>query len=206
MMFETNYSSQIEVDGEPLWHMKHSDRLISADGQHLRRMRSKIGMVFQHFNLFSHISAPRDVADPVRTVLGISVPDATELARELLVMGGLQNELHANPARQLSGQQQRLAIACALAMRPSIMLFDEISWALDPELLGGVLKVSRMLAREHDLTMIMFTHQMFFAKDIADRVLFFEGGCIVEQGEPDQVFGSPQNDRTPICVNSVLET
>lgn len=206
MMFETNYSSQIEVDGEPLWHMKHSDRLIPADEQHLRRMRSKIGMVFQHFNLFSHTSAPRYVADPVRTVFGISVPDATELARELLVMVGLQTRLHAYPARQLSVQQQRLAIACALAMRPSIMLFDDITSALDPELLGGVLKVLRMLAREHDPTMIMFTHQMFFAKDIADRVLFFEGGCIVEQGEPEQVFGSPQNERTLICVNSVLET
>ena len=205
MTLETIDSGQIEVDGQPLWHMKQGDRLVPADEQHLRRMRSKIGMVFQQFNLFPHMTALRNVADPVRTVLGITGPEATERARELLVMVGLQDKLDAYPARLSGGQQQRVAIARALAMRPRIMLFDEITSALDPELVGEVLNVLRMLAREHDLTMIMVTHQMGFAKDIADRVLFFEGGRIVEQGEPEKVFGSPQNERTRAFVKAVLE-
>lgn len=198
-------AGEIELDGEPLWHMRRGGSLVAADERHLRRMRGKVGMVFQHFNLFPHMTALRNVADPVRTVLGVSKHEAMERAEELLALVGLQDKLDTYPAKLSGGQQQRVAIARALAMRPRIMLFDEITSALDPETVGEVLNVLRMLAREHDLTMIMVTHQMGFAKEIADRVLFFEGGCIAEEGRPSQIFGSPQNERTRAFVKAVQQ-
>src|SRR5262249_24276269 len=126
-------------------------------------------------------------------------------AAELLTLVGLQDKLMAYPAKLSGGQQQRVAIARALAMRPRVMLFDEITSALDPELVGEVLNVLRMLAFEHDLTMIMVTHMMGFAKEIADRVLFFERGRITEEGKPAQLFGSPSNERTRAFIRAVLE-
>jgi polar amino acid transport system ATP-binding protein len=138
-------------------------------------------------------------------VLRLPRPEAVERARKLLALVGLQDKLDSYPAKLSGGQQQRVAIARALAMRPRIMLFDEITSALDPELVGEVLLVLRMLARKHDLTMIMVTHQMGFAKDIADRVLFFEGGRIVEQGKPAQIFSCPKSERTRAFLKAVLE-
>ena len=205
MTLETVNGGEIEVEGEPLWHMRRNDKVVSADEAHLRRMRTKIGMVFQQFNLFPHMTALRNVYDPVMTVLGIGKEKAIERAVELLTMVGLEDKLNAFPAQLSGGQQQRVAIARALAMRPRIMLFDEITSALDPELVGEVLNVIRKLAHEHDLTMIIVTHEMRFAREIADRVVFLDGGRIAEQGKPAQIFENPQNERTRMFLRSVLE-
>lgn len=204
MTLEPIDGGEIEVEGEAMWHVKRNGRAAPADESHLRHIRSKIGMVFQQFNLFPHMTALGNVCAPLMTVLHLSRDEATNRATELLVRVGLQDKLHSYPAKLSGGQQQRVAIARALAMRPRVMLFDEITSALDPEIVGEVLNVLRMLAHEHDLTMIMVTHQFDFAKDIADRVLFFDQGRIIEQGKPAEIFNSPQNERTRAFVNAVL--
>ncbi len=205
MTLERINSGEIEIDGEPLWHMRKGGRLVAANEAHLRRMRSKVGMVFQQFNLFPHWTALKNVINPCRTVLGIPLEEATARAEELLALVGLKDKLNEYPGRLSGGQQQRVAIARALALRPRVMLFDEVTSALDPELVGEVLNVLRMLAHEHDLTMIMVTHQMGFAREIADRVLFFEKGRIAEQGTPDKVFNNPDSERTRAFLNAVLQ-
>jgi polar amino acid transport system ATP-binding protein len=205
MTLERIDAGEIEVDGEPLWHTRRNGRLVPSDEAHLRRMRRQIGMVFQQFKLFPHMTALHNVADPLRTVLRLSPGVATERAVELLTLVGLRDKVDAYPARLSGGQQQRVAIARALAMRPRIMLFDEITSALDPELVGEVLNVLRMLAQEHDLTMLMVTHHLGFAKEIADRVLFLEGGRIVEEGKPADLFTNPRHERTRAFVKAVLE-
>ena len=153
---------------------------------HLRRIRGKIGMVFQHFNLFPHMTALKNCMEAPCTVLKLPKREAEERARELLAMVGLGDKLNHYPSQLSGGQQQRVAFARALAMRPKVMLFDEVTSALDPELVGEVLNVIRKLGAEHDLTMLMVTHQMGFAKEFADRVCFFYGGKIAEQGPPDR--------------------
>lgn len=195
----------IEVDGEPLTHMQRNGNLVPADRQHLRRVRGKIGMVFQHFNLFPHMTALENCTAAPVNVLGLSRQEATERATELLAMVGLADKLDAYPARLSGGQQQRVAIARALAMRPKVMLFDEVTSALDPELVSEVLNVIRRLGEEHDLTMLMVTHQMGFAREFAHRVCFFDQGRIAEQGPPSQVFSEPQNERTRAFLSAVLE-
>ncbi len=205
MTLERINSGEIEIDGEPLWHMRRGERLVAANEAHLRRMRAKVGMVFQQFNLFPHWTALKNVVNPCRTVLGISAAEATARAEELLALVGLKDKLNEYPGRLSGGQQQRVAIARALALRPRVMLFDEVTSALDPELVGEVLNVLRMLAHEHDLTMIMVTHQMGFAREIADRVLFFEKGRIAEEGTPDKVFNNPDSERTRAFLNAVLQ-
>jgi polar amino acid transport system ATP-binding protein len=204
MTLEPIDSGEIVVDGEALWHTRRGDREFPADERHLRHMRTKIGMVFQQFNLFHHFTALNNVRDPLMTVLKLSRKTATERAIETLELVGLQDKLTSYPAQLSGGQQQRVAIARALAMRPKVMLFDEVTSALDPELVGEVLNVLRQLAQEHDLTMIMVTHQMDFAREIADRVLFLDGGEIVEQGEPASLFSNPQNERTRTFLRAIL--
>ncbi|WP_137391528.1 ectoine/hydroxyectoine ABC transporter ATP-binding protein EhuA [Rhodoligotrophos defluvii] len=205
MTLEPIDGGEIEIDGEPLWHMRKNGKLVAANEAHLRKMRAKVGMVFQHFNLFPHWSALKNVMNPVCTVLGLAKTEAQARAEELLALVGLKDKLHALPSSLSGGQQQRVAIARALAMRPRVMLFDEVTSALDPELVGEVLNVLRLLAHEHDLTMIMVTHQMGFAREIADRVLFFEKGRIVEEGKPQKVFTAPESDRTRAFLNAVLQ-
>ncbi len=195
----------IYVDGEPLTHMPGNGGLVPASQAHLRRVRAKIGMVFQHFNLFPHMTALGNCMEAPVTVLGLSKPEAQERAVELLAMVGLKDKTAHYPAQLSGGQQQRVAIARALAMRPKVMLFDEVTSALDPELVGEVLNVIRRLGREHDLTMLMVTHQMGFAKEFADRVCFFYQGKICEQGAPQDLFGAPQNPRTQQFLRAVLE-
>ncbi|MFQ5764314.1 MAG: ectoine/hydroxyectoine ABC transporter ATP-binding protein EhuA [Rhodospirillales bacterium] len=195
----------IWVDGEPLTHMRAGDRLVPADAKHLRRMRSKIGMVFQHFNLFPHMTAVRNCMEAPMTVLGLAKDEAYERSEALLNMVGLGDKLDQHPGQLSGGQKQRVAIARALAMRPKVMLFDEVTSALDPELVGEVLNVIRKLAHAHDLTMLIVTHQMDFAGDFADRVCFFSDGRIAEQGPPAQIFTDPQNDRTRQFLSAVLE-
>jgi len=195
----------IHVDGEPLTHMMKNGALVPADKSHIRRVRGKIGMVFQSFNLFPHMTALQNCIEAPMTVLGMTRAEATARAAELLAMVGLSEKRDHYPSQLSGGQQQRVAIARALAMRPRVMLFDEVTSALDPELVGEVLQVIRKLGKEHDLTMLMVTHQMGFAREFADRVCFFYQGRICEQGPPEQFFSAPRNERTRQFLNAVLE-
>jgi polar amino acid transport system ATP-binding protein len=198
-------SGMIEVDGEPLTHMRRHGTLVSANDRHVRQVRSKIGMVFQSFNLFPHMTALRNTIEAPQRSLGMCRRDAVERGRELLSMVGLSDKCDHYPSQLSGGQQQRVAIARALAMRPKVMLFDEVTSALDPELCGEVLNVVRRLGSEHNLTMLMVTHQMGFAKEFADRVCFFSQGKIIEQAPPQQFFSSPQHERTQQFLRAVRE-
>jgi polar amino acid transport system ATP-binding protein len=195
----------IEVEGEPLTHMRRNGALVPASERHVREVRRKIGMVFQSFNLFPHMTALQNTIEAPLRVLGMSKRDANERGRELLSMVGLDDKCNHYPSQLSGGQQQRVAIARALAMRPKVMLFDEVTSALDPELCGEVLNVIRKLGHEHDLTMLMVTHQMGFAKEFADRVCFFSQGKIIEQAPPKQFFGAPQHERTQQFLRAVRE-
>ncbi|HZS82178.1 MAG TPA: ectoine/hydroxyectoine ABC transporter ATP-binding protein EhuA [Stellaceae bacterium] len=195
----------IWVEGEPLTHVERGGRLVPADARHLRRVRGKIGMVFQHFNLFPHMTALKNCMEAPMTVLGLPKHQAAERAAELLDMVGLADKKNHYPSQLSGGQQQRVAIARALAMRPKVMLFDEVTSALDPELVGEVLNVIRKLGAEHDLTMLMVTHQMGFAKEFADRIAFFHRGKIEEEGKPEEFFGNPKNERTRQFLRAVLD-
>ena len=168
-------------------------------------MRKQIGMVFQHFNLFPHMTALQNVIEAPIRVLRLSRREAEERARDLFAMVGLQEKAASYPRHLSGGQQQRVAIARALAMRPRIMLFDEVTSALDPELVGEVLQVIRRLAKELGMTMLIVTHEMSFARDVADRIIFMEKGRIVEEGEPGVIFRDPRSERTRAFLKAVLE-
>jgi polar amino acid transport system ATP-binding protein len=205
MTLETINGGVIYVEGKPLTHMEKAGTLVPADERHLRRMRSSIGMCFQHFNLFPHMTALQNCMEGPVQVLGLSKQEARERSEELLRMVGMNDKKDQHPSRLSGGQQQRVAIARALAMRPKVMLFDEVTSALDPEVIGEVTNVIRRLVAEHNLTMLMVTHQMGFARDISDRICFFYAGKIEEQGPPDQFFGNPQRDRTKQFLSAVKE-
>ncbi|RWK44194.1 ectoine/hydroxyectoine ABC transporter ATP-binding protein EhuA [Mesorhizobium sp.] len=205
MTLETINDGVIWVEGEPLTHMQRNGKLVPADLAHIRKIRAKIGMVFQSFNLFPHMTAMQNCIEAPITVLGMKRADAEARAAELLDMVGLSEKKDHYPSQLSGGQQQRVAIARACAMRPKIMLFDEVTSALDPELVGEVLEVIRKLGREHDLTMLMVTHQMGFAREFSDRVCFFHAGKICEQGPPSELFGAPKNERTRQFLHAVLE-
>lgn len=160
-----------------------------------RQLRLQAGMVFQSFNLFPHLTALENIARPPVVVKGIARADAETEARQLLAKVGLESKADAYPTQLSGGQQQRVAIARALAMKPQVMLFDEPTSALDPELRNEVLRVMRQLVEE-GMTMIVVTHEMQFARDMADSVLFFEGGRVAECGPPGQIFSDPKNERT----------
>ena len=206
MTLERPDGGRIRVAGDYLYHMERGGRLVPADPRHTRKVRANIGMVFQQFNLFPHMTALRNVTEAPRLVLGLSAEEARARAAELLQMVGLGDKLEHYPAQLSGGQQQRVAIARALAMRPRILLFDEVTSALDPELVGEVLGVMRRLATEHDQTMLIVTHEMGFARDVADRVCFFDKGRIVEQGPPAQIFSEPREERTRAFLRSVLDS
>ncbi|MCE2521359.1 MAG: ectoine/hydroxyectoine ABC transporter ATP-binding protein EhuA [Alphaproteobacteria bacterium] len=195
----------IYLYGQPLTHMERGGILVQSSDAHLRKMRSDIGMVFQHFNLFPHMTVIENCMEAPVQALGLSKDEARERSMDLLTMVGIADKAGQHPSRLSGGQQQRVAIARALAMRPKVMLFDEVTSALDPEVIGEVLNVIRQLAGEHDLTMIIVTHQMGFAREISDRVCFFYEGRIAEQGPPDQLIGNPQNERTRMFLSAVLD-
>ncbi|MFZ1726815.1 MAG: ectoine/hydroxyectoine ABC transporter ATP-binding protein EhuA [Albidovulum sp.] len=205
MTLETINDGVIYVDGQPLTHMERGGVLVPADERHLRKMRSSIGMCFQHFNLFPHMTALQNCMEGPVQVLGLSRKEARERSEELLTLVGMIDKKDQHPSRLSGGQQQRVAIARALAMRPKVMLFDEVTSALDPEVIGEVTNVIRKLVSEHNLTMLMVTHQMGFARDISDRVCFFFAGKIEEQGPPSELFGNPQRDRTKQFLSAVNE-
>jgi len=168
---------------------------ITTRNVNLPRVRRQVGMVFQHFNLFPHMTALENVMEGPRTVLHMSRSDAECLAQGLLVKVGLADKANGKPANLSGGQQQRVAIARALAMNPDAMLFDEVTSALDPELVGEVLNVMRKLADE-GMTMVVVTHEMSFARRVADRVVFLDQGLLVEEGPPDRIFHRAGHERT----------
>jgi ABC-type polar amino acid transport system ATPase subunit len=171
--------------------------------QRQRELRIRAGMVFQSFHLFPHLTVLENIAQPPVIVKGAAKADAENRARELLAKVGLESRADAHPSQLSGGQQQRVAIARALAMDPMVMLFDEPTSALDPELREEVLRVMRQLV-EDGMTMIVVTHEMQFARDMADRVLFFEGGRIAESGTPEQLFSNPQQERTREFLRAVV--
>ena len=205
MTLEKINQGVIYLDDEPLTHMPQNGELVVASEKYLRERRSKIGMVFQQFNLFPHMTALQNCTEAPIQVLGLKKEEAEERALDLLELVGLTDKKDEHPTRLSGGQQQRVAIARALAMRPKVMLLDEITSSLDPEVVGEVLNVIRSLNKEHNLTMIMVTHQMGFAREISDRVCFFYEGKIFEQGPPEQIFDDPQNERTKQFLNAVLD-
>jgi len=193
----------IEIGGEALTHMERGGRLVTADERHQRSIRGQIGMCFQQFNLFPHMTALENCMEGPIYALGLPRAEARARAEDLLEMVGLADKRDSYPTALSGGQQQRVAIARALAMRPRVMLFDEVTSALDPEVTGEVTSVIRKLATEHNLTMLMVTHQMEFARDISDRVCFFCDGRIEEQGPPAEFFTAPRSKRTRQFLSAV---
>jgi polar amino acid transport system ATP-binding protein len=205
MMLEGIDEGVIEVYGTPITHARRSGRLVPANERYKRQMRSQIGMVFQSFNLFPHMTALRNVTEAPVKALGLSKREAVARGAALLEMVGLADKRDHYPSQLSGGQQQRVAIARALAMRPRIMLFDEVTSALDPELCGEVLSVIRHLGSEQDLTMLMVTHQIGFAREFADRICFFCEGKVVEQGAPADILFAPKNERTRTFLRAVMD-
>ena len=195
----------IRIDGAYLWHEETKEGLKPAGERHARKVRRAVGIVFQQFNLFPHMTAIENVREPLVHALGLSREESNARATKLLTQVGLKDHLAKHPAQLSGGQQQRVAIARSLALKPKIMLFDEVTSALDPELVGEVLHVVRELAHASDMSMLIVTHEMAFAADIADRVLMFDQGRIVEEGPPAQVLKTPQNPRTRQFLRAVLE-
>ena len=196
MTLETIDSGFVSVNNEYLWHEKINDKVVPATDKHLQKMRDQIGMVFQQFNLFPHLTAIENVKQPQILVKKKNEIEAKEKAEDLFNMIGLSDKIDHYPHQLSGGQQQRVAIARALAMDPKIMLFDEVTSALDPELVDEVLAVLRKLAADSDTTMLTVTHEMNFAQDFADRVLFFDAGQNVESGSPKELFSNPREERT----------
>ena len=197
-------AGRVFVDERPLWHKTVNGRDVPADEKHLHDVRGDIGMVFQHFNLFPNMSVLRNVTEAPIHVRGVPRKDAEERGMELLDMVGLADKATAFPVQLSGGQKQRVAIARALAMEPKVMLFDEVTSALDPELVGDVLAILRRLAHETQMTMLIVTHEMGFARDVADRVIFFDAGKVAEEGPPEKIFSEPENPRTQEFLSAVL--
>ncbi|MGW3469740.1 ectoine/hydroxyectoine ABC transporter ATP-binding protein EhuA [Saccharopolyspora sp. NPDC000995] len=205
MTLERVDGGTIHVGEECLTHVRRGERLVPADEKHLRKVRRRIGMVFQQFNLFPNMRVLRNVTEAPVHVLGQSTEDAERRARELLDMVGLADKVDAFPTQLSGGQQQRVAIARALAMSPDVLLLDEITSALDPELAAEVLDVLRDLARTSDITMLCVTHAMKFARDVSHRVLMFDKGKVIEDKPPADLFERPEQGRTRAFLRSVLE-
>ena len=178
-------------------------RDITSKEVNINKMREKMGMVFQQFNLFPHKTVKQNICLAPLKVKGIGVKESEAKAKELLKKVGLMDKIDAYPASLSGGQKQRIAIARALAMEPDVMLFDEPTSALDPEMVGEVLSVMKSLAKE-GMTMVVVTHEMGFAKEVGDRILFMDGGKIVEQGTPNEIFDNPKNPRTIDFLSKIL--
>ncbi|MFE2379220.1 amino acid ABC transporter ATP-binding protein [Streptomyces sp. NPDC059398] len=193
----------LEVDGEFVGYRRRGGKLHQLGERDVASFRARVGMVFQHFNLFPHMNALENVIEGPVHVLGRPKAEAAERGRELLAQVGLAGKEGNYPSQLSGGQQQRVAIARALAMDPAVLLFDEPTSALDPELVGDVLGVMRALAAR-DMTMIVVTHEMGFAREVADTVAFMDGGVIVEAGDPSDVLENPRSDRCRSFLSKVL--
>ncbi|MEH0396470.1 ectoine/hydroxyectoine ABC transporter ATP-binding protein EhuA [Streptomyces sp. NPDC052071] len=205
MTLEKVSDGVIWVDGSPLSHVRGPDGSLKPAGEkELRRSRKKIGMVFQQFNLFPNMKVLQNITEAPVNVLGMDKDEAESRARELLDLVGLSGKVDAHPSQLSGGQQQRVAIARALAMRPEILLLDEVTSALDPELVAGVLDLLSDIARTTDITMLCVTHEMNFARDVSETVLMFDAGRVVESGSPEKIFTDPEHERTREFLNAVL--
>jgi polar amino acid transport system ATP-binding protein len=205
MTLEQVNAGRIYVDGECLSHVDHGGKMVPANDKHQRRMRKRIGMVFQQFNLFPNMKVLQNITEAPIRALGLARAEAEERGRELLDMVGLGEKANAHPSQLSGGQQQRVAIARALAMRPEVLLLDEVTSALDPELVAGVLKVLKDIASTTDITFLCVTHEMQFARDVSDRVLMFDQGQIVEDAAPEKLFTDPDHQRTREFLQAVLD-
>ncbi len=196
-------AGRLSVDGELVGYREKDGKLYELHEREVARKRSEIGMVFQHFNLFPHMTAIENVTLAPLRVAKVDRGEARQRAQALMERVGLGDKLDTYPVALSGGQQQRVAIARALAMQPKLMLFDEPTSALDPELVGDVLDVMRQLAKD-GMTMIVVTHEMGFAREVADTAVFMDDGVVVEAGKPAQVLGSPQHERTRAFLSKVL--
>jgi polar amino acid transport system ATP-binding protein len=196
-------AGQLSVDGELVGYRRHADKLYELRDREVCRKRAEIGMVFQHFNLFPNMTALENVIEAPMRVKRVPKATAVAKAHELLGQVGLADKAGSYPRQLSGGQQQRVAIARALAMEPKLMLFDEPTSALDPELVGDVLDVMKQLARE-GMTMVVVTHEIGFAREVGDRLVFMDGGVVVEAGNPRDVITNPQHPRTRDFLSKVL--
>lgn len=200
---ETVSAGRLYVDGDLVGYRERAGKLYEMSPREAAKQRRDIGMVFQHFNLFPHRTVADNIIEAPVHVKGVKKADAVKRARELLTQVGLSDKADAYPAQLSGGQQQRVAIARALAMDPKLMLFDEPTSALDPELVGEVLAVMKKLAAA-GMTMIVVTHEMGFAREVADELVFMDGGVIVESGPPRDVLSNPQHERTKTFLSKVM--
>jgi polar amino acid transport system ATP-binding protein len=194
---------RLYVDGELIGYRERGDKLHEMPPREAAKQRRDIGMVFQHFNLFPHRNALANIVEAPIQVKGVKKAEAIARAKDLLEQVGLSDKATAYPAQLSGGQQQRVAIARALAMNPKLMLFDEPTSALDPELVGEVLGVMKKLAGE-GMTMVVVTHEMGFAREVADQLVFMDAGVIVERGKPREVLSNPQHERTKAFLSKVM--
>jgi polar amino acid transport system ATP-binding protein len=194
---------RVYVDGQPVGYREVKGKFVEKSEREVARMRAAIGMVFQRFNLFPHLTALGNVIDAPIHVRKLGRSEAEKAGRAMLQKVGLAEKIDAYPAQLSGGQQQRVAIARALAMEPKVMLFDEPTSALDPELVGEVLEVMKSLARD-GMTMIVVTHEMGFAREVADRVMLMDEGVIIEEATPAQFFNNPRHERTKLFLSKIL--
>jgi polar amino acid transport system ATP-binding protein len=194
---------RLYVDGDLMGYEERGDKLLELHPRIASKQRRDIGMVFQHFNLFPHMTALGNIVEAPMRVKNVSKSEATARARDLLDKVGLADKERMYPAQLSGGQQQRVAIARALAMQPKLMLFDEPTSALDPELVGEVLDVMRQLAND-GMTMVVVTHEMGFAREVGDQLVFMDGGVVVEAGDPREILANPQHERTKAFLSKVL--
>jgi polar amino acid transport system ATP-binding protein len=204
MTLESLDQGEVRILGESVFSETRKGKTVRATEQHLRKMRSHVGMVFQQFNLFPHKTVLENVALAPELTGKMSATEARHEALQLLDMVGLADKADRMPAFLSGGQKQRVGLARALALRPRILLLDEVTSALDPELVDEVLEVIRRIGRETDMTMLLVTHEMSFAHRFVDRVLFFDAGHIVEEGPPDKIFTAPECERTRIFLKKII--
>ena len=197
-------SGHIYVDNTLIGEKEVNGKYVHLSDKELAKERAEIGFVFQRFNLFPHLTALENVSIAPRKVLGLNNDEANEIAADMLEKVGLSHKSNEYPERLSGGQQQRVAIARALGMQPKLMLFDEATSALDPELIGEVLKVMRQLAEE-GRTMIIVTHEIQFAEEVSDRVIFMDDGIIVEEDDPKKIFSQPKHERTKSFLSQILD-
>jgi polar amino acid transport system ATP-binding protein len=204
MTLEELTGGYIHVGGNPLQYEEQGGKRVRIPDKRRRRTTTDIGMVFQHFNLFPNMSVLENIIEAPIHVMGLSRSEATAKAEGLLAKVGMEEKRDMRPSQLSGGQQQRVAIARALAMDPEILLLDEVTSALDPELVGEVLAVLKDIAAETDISMLIVTHEMQFARDVSDRVMMFDQGSIVEEGPPAQIFSEPAHQRTRDFLSAVL--
>ncbi len=204
MTLEQVSEGRIYVGGDCLSHMTRRGREVPADEKYQRRIRKRIGMVFQQFNLFPNMRVRQNITEGPIHSLGLPRAEAEERTDKLLDMVGIADKADAHPAQLSGGQQQRVAIARALAMQPDVLLLDEVTSALEPELVTGVLALLKDIATTTEITFLCVTHEMNFARDVSDRVMMFDGGRVLEDAAPDKLFSDPDHERTREFLRAVL--